>query len=146
MSRFANTYCSQCGKDLGPGDEGVSHCSDHARHSPAPWRFLEDGRSEEEPNYCQPLTICGPDDDDLANVYSSDDSTVSITRAEAIANARLIAAAPDLLAALSDLEIAANTVAACYARNPGSFSAALSDLGESAEKAREAIARATGAA
>jgi len=27
--RFAMTYCSQCGKAQGPGDEGFSHCSDH---------------------------------------------------------------------------------------------------------------------
>lgn len=29
--RFARTFCSQCGKDLGPGDAGVSRCADHAR-------------------------------------------------------------------------------------------------------------------
>ena len=29
--RFANTYCSQCGGQFGPGDEGFSHCSDHQR-------------------------------------------------------------------------------------------------------------------
>jgi len=27
--RFADTFCSQCGMSLGPGDAGVSHCSDH---------------------------------------------------------------------------------------------------------------------
>lgn len=27
--RFAKTYCSQCGGEFGPGDEGYSHCSDH---------------------------------------------------------------------------------------------------------------------
>ena len=27
--RFPETYCSQCGLALGPGDEGVSHCEDH---------------------------------------------------------------------------------------------------------------------
>lgn len=31
MSRFEHTYCSQCGGEFGPGDEGFSHCSDHAR-------------------------------------------------------------------------------------------------------------------
>lgn len=31
MSRFLKTYCSQCGGEFGPGDEGYSHCSDHAR-------------------------------------------------------------------------------------------------------------------
>ena len=30
MSRFANTYCSQCGAELGPGEAGVSSCTDHA--------------------------------------------------------------------------------------------------------------------
>lgn len=27
--RFAMTWCSQCGKELGPGDSGVSHCEHH---------------------------------------------------------------------------------------------------------------------
>ena len=27
--RFPQTYCSQCGASLGPGNEGVSHCGDH---------------------------------------------------------------------------------------------------------------------
>ena len=27
--RFPMTYCSQCGSEQGPGDCGVSHCSDH---------------------------------------------------------------------------------------------------------------------
>lgn len=27
--RFSMTYCSQCGKELGPGNGGVSYCSDH---------------------------------------------------------------------------------------------------------------------
>ncbi len=27
--RFKETFCSQCGMDLGPGDSGLSHCSDH---------------------------------------------------------------------------------------------------------------------
>ena len=31
--RFASTSCSQCGTDLGPGNSGVSSCSDHK----APW-------------------------------------------------------------------------------------------------------------
>ncbi|PVX84322.1 hypothetical protein [Paraburkholderia unamae] len=28
--RFADTGCSQCGKSLGPGDAGVSRCSEHS--------------------------------------------------------------------------------------------------------------------
>ncbi|ACR28679.1 hypothetical protein [Burkholderia glumae] len=27
--RYPMTYCSQCGAELGPGNSGVSHCSDH---------------------------------------------------------------------------------------------------------------------
>ncbi|CAG4900573.1 hypothetical protein [Paraburkholderia saeva] len=27
--RFSMTYCSQCGKALGPGNSGVSHCYSH---------------------------------------------------------------------------------------------------------------------
>ena len=29
--RFAATYCSQCGCDLGPGDSGLSRCVDHIK-------------------------------------------------------------------------------------------------------------------
>lgn len=27
--KFAHTYCSQCGADIGPGNAGVSDCRDH---------------------------------------------------------------------------------------------------------------------
>lgn len=27
--RFPKTYCSQCGREFGPGDSGYSHCKDH---------------------------------------------------------------------------------------------------------------------
>jgi hypothetical protein len=33
--RFAETFCSQCGKSLGPGNSGLSHCKDHG----APARY-----------------------------------------------------------------------------------------------------------
>jgi hypothetical protein len=71
-----------------------------AKHTPAPWHFLEEGDTESDHNIGKPFTICGGDDDDLADVFDNTHSTVSISREEAIANARLIAAAPDLLAAL----------------------------------------------
>jgi hypothetical protein len=29
--KFPETYCSQCGQNLGPGDSGVSDCRDHDR-------------------------------------------------------------------------------------------------------------------
>lgn len=28
--KFAEVWCSQCGRSFGPGDNGFSHCSDHA--------------------------------------------------------------------------------------------------------------------
>jgi hypothetical protein len=28
--RFAETFCSSCGRGFGPGNHGFSHCSDHA--------------------------------------------------------------------------------------------------------------------
>jgi hypothetical protein len=64
-------------------------------HTPGPWEFLEAFTSD------RPITIgeVNAPHNDIANVYSADDATVSITREQAIANARLIAAAPDLLAA-----------------------------------------------
>jgi hypothetical protein len=31
MARFEKTYCSQCGCEFGPGDEGFSSCSQHVR-------------------------------------------------------------------------------------------------------------------
>ena len=72
-------------------------------HTPGPWTFLEQEDTESVGNAGGPLTICGPANDDLANVYSSDDSTVSIPREQAIANAHLISAAPEMLAALESM-------------------------------------------
>jgi hypothetical protein len=75
-----------------------------SKHTTGPWAFVEEGCTEDDGNRCRPLTICGPSHDDLVNVYSSDDATVSIPRSEAIANAHLIAAAPDMLQTLRDLD------------------------------------------
>jgi hypothetical protein len=71
-----------------------------SNHTPGSWKFLEEGHTEEEHNRCRPLTIgqVDPPYDDIASVYSADDATVWITREQAIANARLFAAAKDLLA------------------------------------------------
>jgi hypothetical protein len=80
-------------------------------HTSGPWEFLEFGREESDANRGRPLTIGGgPNNDDIANVFSSDDSTVSISREEAIANARLIAASPELLSALETLTMLAGDV------------------------------------
>lgn len=29
--RFENVYCSQCGQEFGPGNEGYGHCKDHRK-------------------------------------------------------------------------------------------------------------------
>lgn len=77
--------------------------------TPKRWRFLEEGRTEEDGNAGRPLTIAS-DDADIANVFSRDDATISTTREEAIAYARLIAAAPELLEAL---KMARDCIAYC---------------------------------
>lgn len=64
-------------------------------HTPGPWRYLEDHDGDAAG---QPLTVCDASNNDLANIYSREDATVDISRQAAIANARLIASAPDLLA------------------------------------------------
>lgn len=37
MARYPQTYCSQCGREFGPGPHGYSHCKDHDVH----WRDFE---------------------------------------------------------------------------------------------------------
>lgn len=45
--KFAQTYCSQCGCELGPGDAGVSHCEDHLRALSARLAGLQSTHSPE---------------------------------------------------------------------------------------------------
>lgn len=106
-----------------------------AKSTPGPSRCLENSDDEDSG---APITVCDASDNDLANVYSVEDATVNISREAAIANARLIAAAPDL----ADL-----------ARNVAAFDDALlksadlnvirAALHEFREQARAAIAKAT---
>lgn len=73
--------------------------------TPGPWEFLEEGRSESEENANRPLTICDAHNyDDLAQVFSTDDSSIKVPRKEAIANATLIAAAPEMFEALRSVQ------------------------------------------
>lgn len=145
--RFPMTYCSQCGKELGPGDSGVSNCYAHNPELKAPlgpFRFLEDGRTEDEANAGRPLTICDAENNDVAQVFSEDDSTVFITRTKASETARLFAASPQLLQALKKI---------CNSF-PTDFEAAeihwpphvLEEMTTAYEQGRAAIAKATGAA
>jgi hypothetical protein len=73
-----------------------------AKHTPGPWVFLEEGYTEEDGHAGQPLTVTWRSED-LCSIFSAEDSTVIIPREVAIANARLIAAAPELLAVLMKL-------------------------------------------
>lgn len=34
LTRYARTYCSQCGQAFGPGEHGWSHCENHAHLTP----------------------------------------------------------------------------------------------------------------
>lgn len=65
-------------------------------------------------------------------------------RAECDANARLIAAAPELLDLLSALECDINTLVYCYERKPDNFGRAVAVAKADAERARAAIAKAKG--
>lgn len=103
-------------------------------HTKGPWYWLEADNGEDGYGG-DPLTIAGPDNTDLAIVFSDEDSTVATTREEAIANARLIAAAPELLEALAGMVSIYDSVTSGQER----------ELREEwLPKARAVIAKATG--
>ena len=111
------------------------------QHTPAPWTVLEDSDSS------RPITIAGPADDDLVNVYSSDNATVAIPHAESIANARLIAAAPDMLAALAAALPAVTAAAAEHPKWTDHYSGQVQDpfgLHALADQITAAITKAKG--
>src|ERR1700735_3894767 len=63
-------------------------------HTPGPLEFLERDATEDIWNRGEPLTLADMGTrNDVANVFSADDSSVSITREQAVGNARLLAAA-----------------------------------------------------
>jgi hypothetical protein len=97
-------------------------------HTPGPWQI-------------RPSGAVGTDQMMVASVYPMEDEFPE----ENFANARLIAAAPNLLAALQRLELSANTVAYCYDKRPENFAVALREMQDDAETARAALAKATGA-
>ena len=53
----------------------------------------------------KPLVICDERDNDLAEVYSADDSTVDTTREQAVAAARLFVASPRMLETLREVQL-----------------------------------------
>lgn len=65
------------------------------RHTPGPYTDCFEGNTV--------LVVGGPHNDDLAEFFHYDEATVSVTREEAEANARLFIAASDLLLAVQCL-------------------------------------------
>ena len=63
--------------------------------TPGPWEVLHSDTHADDT-----IVICGGNNDDLAEVFSNERCTVRQSHDEALGNARLIAAAPELLAAL----------------------------------------------
>lgn len=62
---------------------------------------------------------------------------------EAEANTNLISVAPELLEALKNLELSANSLQYCFDRRPENFGVALTQLTADAKIARDAIQKAT---
>ena len=69
-----------------------------------PFVWLEADDYAEPHNAGRPFTICNAVGDDVATIYSADDATVDVTRAQAIATARLFAAAPAMLDVLREVQ------------------------------------------
>ena len=94
----------------------------NTQHTPGPWLYAQEG--------VDAFGIVQPDGHSIVHLVALQNST---SASHLPANARLIAAAPDLLDALKDM--LDNHEDACTGYGEGA-----------AEKARDAIAKATGAA
>lgn len=100
-----------------------------AQHTPGPWDYDQTG---DDKRICVGIGLVeGPNGYDVAEVYSDD-----CDHDEALANARLIAAAPDLLDAVRELE-------AILAE--GLFNIEPDRISRAREAGRAAISKATGA-
>lgn len=104
------------------------------QHTPGPWM-----QSPGDPAVINGHREDSPLDDFVAMVLPDSDLGWGMT-AERAANARLIAAAPDLLAALQDAEFLIRKAAI----NPKEAAAMVDSFLRSAEDARTAIAKAEG--
>ena len=101
----------------------------NTQHTPGPW---DRGENWGDPN--DGYTIRGGNDSHIADVYGRHHPDDIVSAAQGLANARLIAAAPDLLAALESL---------LYMYGD-SISARLTRHIEAWEDARSAVKAATG--
>lgn len=114
-----------------------------AGHTPGPWHHHAD--LHDDGKHCPCFAIFGGDESIVAHYYANDknfiDGVGTVPDLEdARANARLIAAAPDLLAAC---EYAAQTIAAGAPNDDGPIAQHFS---EAFDRLRSAIARAEGGA
>ena len=48
VPRFAATHCSQCGKNLGAGNSGVSSCAEHRTPTDSHWTTTGEGDAQVE--------------------------------------------------------------------------------------------------
>lgn len=117
----------------------------HTQHTPGPWVF--DLSKSWRPHRVSLCHFVGNDDADIAHIGENFSSNRS--PAETIANARLIAAAPDLLASLERLVTLMNIVGDEPFRNgvtdsTGSMDEGIVIASKWLHEARAAIAKATG--
>ncbi len=95
-ARFATTSCSQCGSEFGPGDHGFSSCKEHqpkASFTPGPWSLGES---------CDLLDRDGVIIESINETYDIRPA-IGVKLGDELADMRLMAAAPDLLAALETI-------------------------------------------
>jgi hypothetical protein len=117
-----------------------------AKHTPGPWRFIDDHPSRA----C--LKVLAGDSEDLASLYFApsdlnepDEDGIWRGDDERVANARLMAAAPELLAALRGALKALDAIGAEMTVGDR-FTNAGQYLLDALTPAREAISKATGGA
>ena len=51
VPKFAATHCSQCGKNLGAGNSGVSSCAEHRTPTDSHWTTIGEGDASVECRY-----------------------------------------------------------------------------------------------
>lgn len=109
------------------------------KHTPTPWFAQRQGsstvyiESRIRPGTLQEVAACGPTE---AGSEQQDANAEFIVRA---CNAH-----EQLVAALRDLEVAANSLQYCFDRRPENFGVALTQLTADAQRARAVLAQATG--
>jgi hypothetical protein len=121
-----------------------------AAHTPGPWEYI--ASNENHGPY-----VVAPWGSDIADCYTMSNLSdravcnggtskpIPFQHEAADANARLIAAAPDMLAALKDMNLPIDAARQAYEFAPNSYTAAaLAEVLNAHYRAQDAIAKATG--